>query len=196
MRIAVFGGGGRTGRLVVDEALRRGHEVGAAVRNRSNANLPATVRIVDGDARDAAVVAATLEGVDAAISVLAIPEGTPPVTDLSDAVRAIAQAMEAGGPRRLVVTANASVFHDKPVAPPFDVVAEEHRRNAALLRASSLDWTLLAPMYLTDDPGRGVYSPHVDEKGGGGLPRRDLALVVLDALDRDEWIGHIVGLSA
>jgi putative NADH-flavin reductase len=196
MRVTVFGATGRTGRLVVDEALRRGIEATALVRNRARATFDAGVRIVDGDARDAAAVTTALEDSDAAISVMAIPEGTPPITDLSDAVRTIVEAMEAGGPRRLVVTANASVFHDTPVAPPFDVVAEEHRRNAARLRASSLDWTLLAPMFLTDDPGTDAFTAHVDAKGGGGLPRADLTLAVLDALDHDEWIGHVVGLSA
>jgi hypothetical protein len=51
-------------------------------------------------------------------------------------------------------------------------------------------------MFLTDDPGTGAYTAHVDAKGGGSLPRADLALAVLDALDHDDWIGHAVGLSS
>jgi putative NADH-flavin reductase len=196
VRVTIFGATGRTGRLLVGEAVRRGLETTALVRNPARATFDAGVRIVEGDARDAAAVATVLEGADAAVSVMAIPEGTPPITDLSDAVGTMVPAMEEYGPRRLVVTVNASVFHDRPVKPPFDVVAEEHRRNAARLRASSLDWTLLAPMFLTDDPGTGAYTAHLDAKGGGGFPRADLALAVLDALDHDDWVGHAVGLSS
>jgi putative NADH-flavin reductase len=195
MRVTIFGAAGRTGRLVVDEALRRGLEVTALVRDRARAAFDDRIRIREGDAREAGTALTALEGADAAISVMAIREGTPPLTDLSDATSAIVAEMERTGPRRFVVTVNTSVFHDRPVKPPFDVVAEEHRRDAARLRASSLDWTMLAPMFLTDDPGTGTSTAHLDEKGGGGVPRADLALVVLDALDHDDWIGHIVGLS-
>jgi hypothetical protein len=95
-----------------------------------------------------------------------------------------------------VITVNSTVFHDRPVEPPFDVVAEEHRRDVAIVRASSLDWTALAPTFLTDDEPSGPYVVELDAKApGAGLPRAHLATAVLDALDRDEWVGHVVGVS-
>jgi hypothetical protein len=30
---------------------------------------------------------------------------------------------------------------------------------------------------------------------GAGIPRADLAAAVLDALDHDEWSGHVVGIA-
>jgi putative NADH-flavin reductase len=198
VRVTIFGATGRTGRLAVAEALRRGLEVSALVRNMAKANFPDGVRVVEGDAREAeAAITAALEGADAAVSVMAIPEGTGPVTDLSDATRTIVAAMEASGPRRLVIAVNSSVFHERPVKPPFDVVAEEHRRDLAIVRASSLDWTALAPTFLTDDEPTGSYVVEVDAKApGSGLPRGHLAVAVLDALGHDEWIGHVVGIAS
>jgi putative NADH-flavin reductase len=134
MPVTIFGATGRTGRLVVAEALRRGLEATALVRNLAKAEFPDGVRVVEGDARDAGAVTTALEGADAAVSVMAIPEGTGPITDLSDATGTIVAAMEASGPRRLVIAVNSSVFHDRPVKPPFDVVAEEHRRDLAIVR--------------------------------------------------------------
>jgi putative NADH-flavin reductase len=196
MRVTIFGATGRTGRLVVAEARRRGLEVSALVRNRARANFPDGVRVVEGDARQAGAVTDALEGADAAVSVMAIPEGTGSLTDLSDATRTIVAAMEGAGPGRLVIAVNTSVFHDRPVKPPFDVVAEEHRRDLAIVRASSLDWTALAPAFLTDDEPRGTYVTELDAKApGAGIPRGDLAAAVLDALGHDEWVGHVVGLS-
>jgi putative NADH-flavin reductase len=196
VRVTIFGATGRTGRLVVADALRRGLEVTALVRDRSRAAFDGAVRVVEGDAREADAVTSALENAQAAISVMAIPEGTGPITDLSDATRTIVTAMERSGPRRLVIAVNSAVFHDRPVKPPYDVVAEEHRRDLAILRASSLDWTAMAPTFLTDDEPRGTYVVEVDAKApGAGIPRGDLATAVLDALDHDEWIGHIVGAS-
>ncbi len=196
MRVTIFGATGRTGRLVVADARRRGLEVAALVRNRAKADFPDGVRIVEGDAREADAVTDALEGADAAVSVMAIPEGTGPMTDLSDATRTIVAAMEASGPRRLVIAVNTSVFHDRPVKPPFDVVAEEHRRDLAIVRASSLDWTALAPAFLTDDEASGTYVVELDAKApGAGIPRGDLAVAVLDALGHDEWIGRVAGVS-
>ena len=196
MRVTIFGATGRTGRLVVADARRRGLEVTALVRNRAKADFPDDVRVVEGDAREAGAVTDALEGADAAVSVMAIPEGTGPMTDLSDATRTIVAAMEASGPRRLVIAVNTSVFHDRPVKPPFDVVAEEHRRDLATVQASSLDWTALAPTFLTDDESSGTYVVELDAKApGAGIPRGDLAVAVLDALGHDEWIGHVVGVS-
>jgi putative NADH-flavin reductase len=197
MRVTIFGATGRTGRLVVAEARRRGHEVTALVRNLAKAAFDDDVRIVEGDARDADAVTAALEGADAGISVMAIPEGTGPMTDLSDATRTIVAAMEGAGPHRLVIAVNSSVFHDRAVEPPFDVVAEEHRRDLAIVRASSLEWTALAPTFLTDDEPSGDLVVELDAKApGSGLPRGSLAVAVLDALEHEEWIGHAVGLSS
>jgi putative NADH-flavin reductase len=196
MRVTIFGATGRTGRLVVVDALRRGLDVNALVRDRAKATFDEAVRVVEGDGRDADAVTSALEEAHAAISVMAIPEGTGPITDLSDATRTIVTAMERSGPRRLVIAVNSSVFHDRPVKPPYDVVAEEHRRDLAMLRASALDWTALAPTFLTDDEPRGTYVVEIDEKAPGpGIPRGDLAIAALDALDHDEWIGRAVGAS-
>lgn len=196
MRVTIFGATGRTGRLVVADARGRGFEVAALVRNRAKADFPDGVRIVEGDARETGAVTDAIQGADAAVSVMAIPEGTGPMTDLSDATRTIVAAMEGSGPRRLVVAVNTSVFHDRPVKPPFDIVAEEHRRDLAIVRASSLDWTALAPTFLTDDEPSGTYVVELDAKApGAGIPRGDLAVAVLDALGHDDWIGHVVGVS-
>ena len=101
------------------------------------------------------------------------------------------------GPKRLILTVNATVFHDRPVRRPFDVVAAEHRRSVAILRDSALEWTALAPGVLSDDDPAGSYLTEVGAKApGSDMPRADLARAALDALDRDEWIGHVVGLSA
>lgn len=57
MRVALLGATGRTGRAVVDELLRRGHDVVALVRDPAAAALPPGAATVAGDARDGSAVA-------------------------------------------------------------------------------------------------------------------------------------------
>lgn len=197
MRLSVFGATGRTGRLVTAAAAQRGIELTALVRDPAKAAFDERVGIVAGDARDPVAVAAALDGADAVIAVMAIPEGSGPTTALSDATGTIVAAMEAHGPARLILTVNSSVFHDRPVEPPFDVVAQEHRRDLAILRASSLDWTALAPTVLTDDAPAGAYVIGLDERAPAvKIPRGDLAAAALDALGNDDWVRRVVGVSA
>jgi putative NADH-flavin reductase len=123
MRIVVFGAAGRTGRLVVQNGLARGHEMVAFVRNASGLTGLSPSSTVEGDARGDDAVKAALDGADAAISVLTIPAGDEDTTLLSDATRTIARRMAMTGPRRLVVTTNTTVFHDREVHDPYRVVA-------------------------------------------------------------------------
>src|SRR5207247_2069535 len=59
MRIALFGAGGMIGRRILEEALRRGHEVTAVVRDPTRFSGAADrVAVVQGDVVDAASVAA------------------------------------------------------------------------------------------------------------------------------------------
>lgn len=194
--MVVFGAAGRTGRLVVAGAEGRGLEVTAALRDPKRVAFGDRVRVVACDARERDDVARALEGADTAISVMAIPSGTGPTTELSEATRTIVDMMTALGPKRLVATVNTTVFHDLPVKPPYDVVAEEHRRDLAILRDSALEWTALAAGFLTDDGPAGSYAAALDAKApGADIPRGDLAVAALDAPEHDDWIGHVVGLS-
>jgi putative NADH-flavin reductase len=197
VRATIFGASGRTGRRAVEQALERRHEVTAFVRER--AGLPIEderLRIVEGDARDRDAVARALTGADAVISVLALmsPEREP---EHSDATRTIVRAAEEAGVRRIVLTANNDVLTDRELTGEYAAMGREHRRNRATLEASGLDWTIGAAPWVTDDPPIGAYGTVVDGKGPGKrLGAADFATFTLDALGRDEWIGHVVGVSA
>lgn len=196
MRITIFGATGRTGRKVVEQALERGHEVVAFVRDASRLEPRELLTVVEGDARDPAAVERAIAGSDAVVSVLSLarPENEP---EHSDATRTVVEAADRAGVRRLVVTANNDVLGDRELTGEFAAMGREHRRNAETVRGSSLDWTIGAAPWVVGDPGTGSYEAIVDAKGPGRkLPTSDLATFVLDALERDDWIGHIVGVSA
>ena len=197
MRIAVFGASGKTGRLVIEQGLERGHEMVAFVRDASRfERSQERLEVVEGDARDPDDVVPALRGSDAAISVISLarPEDEP---QHSEATRTVVEAAKTEGVRKIVVTANNHAFHDEEVPPDLAAFAREHRRNRDLLRSSRLDWTLVASPTLADEESAGSYSVSVDEKARGKRTARvDLADAALDALGHDDWIGHIVGVSS
>lgn len=198
MKLTVFGASGQTGRLVVAGALHAGHQVRAVVRRAGSLEPAPGLTVVLGDARELGAATHAVEGADAVVSTMAIQAGTEPTTDLSDATRAAAVATQDAGVLRFVVTANTTVLHEDPVAEPYAVVAAEHRRNLAMLRAGGLAWTVLAAGFLDDEieTETDTYRAVVDAKAPSArISRAAFARAALDALAHDDWIGHVVGVS-
>ena len=194
-RIVVFGASGRTGRAVVAQAVQRGDDVVAFVRDASKQWFPDAVDVQQGNPSDPHDVESALVGAGAVVSALG-PVAEETTTEISDATRVIVDAMERLGPRRLVIAANGKVLDDSEVTGAYANVAAEHRRDVEILRASRLDWTVLAAPLLTDDPATGDVVPVVDGKAPGrSITRGDFAATLLDAIGTDAWIGHIVGVS-
>jgi RNA polymerase sigma factor (sigma-70 family) len=151
--------------------------------------------IVIGDARDGDAVERAMVGREALISVLALPAADREF-EHSEAVRAVIEAALRAGVRRLVVTACADVLSDREVTGAHAPFAREDERIRDELRASRLDWTIGAAPRLTDDPPTGSYEAVVDARAPGmRLAASDYATFVLDAVERDDWIGRVVGVS-
>jgi putative NADH-flavin reductase len=195
MKVVVFGASGKTGRLVVAQAVQRGDDVIAFVRDASKQWFPDAVHVVQGSPSDAQAVESALVGADAVISALG-PVAEVTTTEISDATRTIVETMERTGPHRIVITTNPRVFSDTEVTGPYANVAAEHRRDVALLRGSTLAWTVLAAPALKDDPATGSYVAVIDGKGPGrSISRGNFAAALLDAVGTDAWVRHVVGVT-
>ena len=71
MRIAVFGGTGATGRLLIDQALDRGHSVTAYARHPEKLGIEDDrLTVVAGELWDSAAIDRAVEGSDAVVSLL------------------------------------------------------------------------------------------------------------------------------
>jgi putative NADH-flavin reductase len=194
--IVVFGANGRTGRLVVTQAVQRGHAVTAFVRDASKQWFPDAVEVRQADPHDADAVADVLLGQEAVVSALGPVAGVTE-TEISDATGTIVRAMASVGVRRLVIAANAKIFSDDEVTGEFANVAAEHRRDLAIVRDSGLDWTVIATPSLSDEHAGATYVAVVDGKAPGrSVTREGFAAALLDALEHEDWIGHAVGVAS
>jgi putative NADH-flavin reductase len=195
MNVSVFGSGGRTGRDVVDEALARGHAVTAVARRPPDPPLDAAAETVVADLRDSTAMTSALGSADAVVSAMG-PVGDDPGTEYSDGIVALVESMEASTVRRVVIAANARVLDDRPLKGPYAAVSEEHRRALDAIRRSTLDWTVVATPMLSDAEPSHSYTTTVDGRGEGrSIVRQDYAVALVDALDHDDWIRHIVDVT-
>jgi uncharacterized protein len=114
-KIVVFGAGGRGGRRVIEEALSRGHEVTAVVRDPAKARdlAEAGVTVVQGDVTEAADVANAAKGHDAAIVSVYRPD-VPADEFYGNAARAVLEGLGKAGVLRLVVLGIGTLLESAP----------------------------------------------------------------------------------
>lgn len=201
MRVLVLGATGGAGRLIVGEAREKGHAVVALVRSQANAVGLAGAELVEGDARDEGALTRAIAGCDAVISSL----GTAispfrEVTLLSTATRALVVVMARQNVRRLVCITgmgagdsrgHGGFFYDWLFQPLLlRKVYEDKDRQEDVIRASALDWIIVRPTLLNDEPARGGVRALTDLSGvhGGKIARADVADFVVQQLTADTWL--------
>jgi uncharacterized protein YbjT (DUF2867 family) len=166
MKILVLGATGATGRLIVSQALAKGHAVVALVRKKATAADLAGAELVEGDARDGAALTRAVAGCDAVVSSLGTAMSPfREVTMLSTATRALVGVMAKQNIRRLVCITgigagdsrgHGGFFYDRLFLPlMLRNVYEDKDRQENAIRASALDWIIVRPTALNDKPPRG-----------------------------------------
>ena len=187
MNLLILGGTGRTGRLVVEQALAAGHDVTALVRSPEKLAVPSSrLRVVVGRATDAADVARAMAGVDAVIGTLG---GGGSV--ILDSTRAIVDAARRTGVTRVVLMSSFLAEADRFAAPARLLIEltrgttiDDKLAGEKLLRQSDLDWTIAYPSRLTDGPATG--SVRVQAEGAKrriteSISREDVARWLIEA---------------
>ena len=166
-RILVLGATGGTGRHVVQQAVDAGLEVSVLVRDPAKLPARSRVRVHTGDLLgDAAGLATAVAGQDAVISALGVGKSFRSGRLISRSAPTLVAAMQAQGVRRLIFTSAFGVgatHRDAPLLPRVfiatllrDIYADK-RDGEAVIQASSLDWTIVYPVGLTDGPRTGAY---------------------------------------
>lgn len=190
MKILVAGATGNTGTRLMHDLVSRGHDAVAMVRESSDtSDLPAQAEQRKGDLAD--LRDGICEGCDVVIFAAGSGGDTgPDMTDKIDrdgAMRLIDLAARAKVSRFVMLS---SVGADNP-NPKGDLAhylkakhdADEH------LKASGLPYVIVRPVALTDDDGSGdiLLGDAVDPKSKAA--RGDVARVLADAVDSDDWLG-------
>lgn len=209
-RLLVLGANGPTGRRAVRQALDRGYRVDALTRHpRSFPVQHEQLSVTAGDATDPAVVEAAVAPCDVVIIVIGAAFTRQPVTVYSASAALVVAAMQRHGQRRLVVVTSSGITpeQERDDLSAFGrvlhrlgrrtfgrTVYDDMERMEARVAASGLDWTIVRPPGLTDEPGTG-YAAAETWIEGSYCARDDLATMLLDQIGDDSYLRKIAAVS-
>ena len=203
MRIAIAGGHGQIARRLSRQLAARGDTPLAIVRNPDHvADVEAdgaTAVVLDLEETDASTLAARLTDADAVVFAAGAGPGSGDARkDTVDrgAAGLLADAAALAGIRRYLLVSSVGAGSEPPAGTDPTFVAYLRAKTAAEedLRPRDLDWTILRPGALTDDPGTGHVrlGPDIPR---GEVPRDDVAAVLVALLDEPLTAGLVLELS-
>ena len=199
IKIAVLGGGGRTGKYLVTQLLSQGYTIKLLLRSPENFQLEGPfIEIIKGDAIDAEAIHSLVQGCKAVISTIGQRKDEPLVA--SQATINILKAMTAYGISRYILVAglNVDTPFDKKSAKTiaatewmkmnFPVIHEDRQKTYSILSTSDVNWTLVRVPFIefTDTEGETIVS--VEDCGGSKISANDIATFVIEQLSDETYI--------
>ena len=203
MRVVIAGGHGKIALLLEQSLAQRGDQAVGLIRNPAHADevsaAGAVAAVCDLEAASVDEVATLLNGADAVVFAAGAGPGSgasrKDTVDRGASVL-LADAASRAGVRRFVQISAMGV--DRPPAPGTDEVWAAYLAAKAAaeddLRARDLDWTILRPGGLTDDPGTGQVRLAPPSLPRGRVPRADVAAVITALLDAPATAGQTLDL--
>jgi uncharacterized protein YbjT (DUF2867 family) len=192
MRIVIAGGHGQIALHLERRLAERGHEPVGIVRNPDHVSdletIGAKAAVLDLEQASVDEVAQVVHGADAVV----FAAGGGPnsgaarkeTVDKGAAILLADAAEQAGVRRYLMVSAIGTEKADPDSDEVFQVYLRAKQAADDDLRARDLDWTVVRPGRLTDDPGTGRVQVGVPGSiDYGEIPRDDVAAVLAALLD-------------
>jgi len=201
LKIALYGSTGRIGTRILNEALARGHQVTAIVRDAAHMsdNRP-NLEFKTGDVLKPESVAIATKGADVVIS--AYGPGAGDADQIAKAAESLVEGVGANQPMRLIVVGGAGSLElapgvqlvDTPNFPPaYKKLALAHREALDILRKAPIDWTYASPPAEIDEGARtghyriGTDQLLVDQNGRSQISMEDFAAAILDEVEKPQF---------
>lgn len=194
MEVLVAGGHGKVALRFLRQLAERGHRPRGLVRNPAHgadlAAVGAEPVLCDLEEDD---VGPHVGAADAIVFAAGAGPGSGAerkrTVDYAGAIKCIEAALELEVARFVMVSSIGA--HDPGGAP--EAMRPYLRAKSEADRAlvdSGLDWTVVRPGSLTDEPGTGRVSVFTDLGHQGQIPRDDVALTLVECLEAEEAIGR------
>jgi putative NADH-flavin reductase len=208
MKIVIFGASGKTGSLLLEQALDEGHEVIAYVRRAGSIiRQHPRLKVIAGSLSDTGSLKDAIVGADACISTLGGNSLTKHAPEIIQGINNIILQMEQSGVMRFIylssLGAGASRFYMGPVVRfllgdiLLRVPLADHNMNENRIAVSQLNWTVVRPGGLTNGPKTGKMkhgSEKITLKGSSSISRANVASFMLSQLLDETTFGKFVWL--
>ena len=205
MKVILFGATGFSGKGILAEALKHGHEITILVRDASKIPIKHNnLKLVEGNVLDPQTVASVIHHQEAVIQCLGVGgkgDGKP-TTFISDATKVIVNEMQKQNIKRLIAMSNVGAgnsitfqpwFFTKFILPYFmkwlKVIIEDKNRMEPIIMNSNLNWTIVRCPNIVDKPLKGTCNATLD---GNALKMTitlpDLSRFMVDQLKQTTFI--------
>lgn len=208
MNLIVFGATGTVGKQLVQQALFKGHYVKAFGRNVYTTDFLETknLQLIQGALFDEGEVYKAIKGCDAVLSALGGNfDGTDKTRTLG--MKNIIAQMKKASVKRIIALGGMGILNadettllidEEDYPPEFLPVGNEHRKAYELLKESGLDWTFVCSPDIINAGPTGSYITAADYPPVPNKVRinaGDLAMFMLNELEKNEYVKHRVGIS-
>lgn len=203
MDVVVAGGHGKVALRLERLLAAGGHRARGIVRSGAHApdleTAGAEPVVLDLERASADEVAAVLAGADAAVFAAGAGPGSGPerkrTVDLGAAVTLL-RACGIAGVRRYVIVSSIGAHDPASGGPQMRPYLEAKAEADRAVMASDVDWTVVRPGALTDEPGTGRVRIETEMGHRGPVPRDDVAATLMGVLETGRSIGSAFELFA
>ena len=203
MKIAIFGSTGFVGKVLINKALTAGYQVRTLARYPEKLeDIKKRIEIIKGSVFDPLKVEAAIEGTMVVISTIGPPPGKPCDPKLYEkGMQDIVRIMDKNGIKRYIHIGGAGHEGGENENWTFNrqffrlflnlfskqILVAKHL-EWEVLKKSNLDWTLVRPPRIANEPASGNIS--ADEKMLNSLKIsvEDLTDFILEQITSKEWI--------
>ncbi|MFD0768228.1 NAD(P)-dependent oxidoreductase [Bacillus sp. CGMCC 1.60114] len=201
MKLVVVGATGNIGKQIIEEALTRGHEVTAIVRDASRVETAHEhLHVVTGDIFNVDSIAKEAANHDVLISAFGPKHGED--EKLVEATHSLLQAAKQAGVSRLVAVGGAGSLEvapglqvvDTPAFPAeWKSIAFAHRDALEVYKQSDFNWTNLSPAAMIEPGERtgkyvtGTDQLLTDENGDSRITIPNYAVALLDEVENPQF---------
>jgi putative NADH-flavin reductase len=198
-KIAILGGGGRTGKFLVAELLRQQYPLKLLLRAPDNFTLQhGLIEIVKGNATDPGAIDTLLQDCHAVISTVGQRKAEPLVTARS--TENIMRAMEKYKIRRYLLLSGLSIdtpFDKKGsqtlaatawMKANFPRMHEDWQKAYSILAICDLDWTLLRVPWIEFNDSKNKVEISLEDCRGASITAGDIADFLTQQLSDDQYV--------
>lgn len=208
MKIVIFGANGKTGLLLLEQALESGHQVIAYVRKpNSISTTHSNLKVVVGNLNETLRLKDAIIGADACISALGGSSLTHRSPEIVKGIEKILDVMEEVDVKRFIYLSSIGAGESRfLMAQPIRflivnlflrIPLADHNQNEQHIEATNLNWTIVRPGGLTDNAKTGNLK-HGTEKvmmtGNRSISRANVAAFMLNQLTNETYSKNAVWL--
>ena len=202
MKLVIFGANGKTGTLLTEQALAKGHQLTAYIRRagaleQQHPNL----KIVVGNLNDTDKLREAIKGADACISVLGGSSLFKHAPEIISGIDSIINIMEQEGVKRFIYLSSMGAGESRKLMGMIirfliaDIMLRvplaDHTANEKRIAKSKMNWTLVRPAGLTNGPktGRLKHGKTLKVlKGSPQISRANVASFIIEQLSDASYI--------